>query len=60
MARCGMARKKKAKKFSAVQAVKEAARENIGIVRPLSVIPDRKKTKRDKHKLPLSKRLEEE
>jgi hypothetical protein len=55
-----MARKKKAKKFSAVQAVKAAAREKIGVVRPLRVIPATKKTKSDKHKVPLSKRLEEE
>jgi hypothetical protein len=54
-----MARKKKAKKFSAVQAVKAAAREKIGVLpRPL-VVPNRKR-KEEKHKPKLNALLESE
>jgi hypothetical protein len=54
-----MATKKKAKKFRAVTAVKEMARERIGIPRPTQVVPDRKKKKKDKekHKATLGKLL---
>jgi hypothetical protein len=52
-----MATKKKAKKFRAVTAVKEMARERIGIPRPTQVVPDRKKKKKEKHKATLGKLL---
>ena len=45
-----VARKKKAKRFRAVTAVKEMARERIGTPRPTQVVPDRKKKKKEKHK----------
>jgi hypothetical protein len=38
-----MARKKKIKRFRAVTAVKELARERIGTPPPTQVVPDRKK-----------------
>src|SRR5580704_7377990 len=40
-----MARKKKIKRFGAVQAVKELARERIGTIPVAQVVPDRKKKK---------------
>jgi hypothetical protein len=47
-----MAKKKKPKVFTAVQAVKTMAREQIGAPRPSRVVPDRKKKKKQtqKHK----------
>ena len=45
-----MARKKKIKRFRAVQAVKELSRERIGAVPVAQVVPDRKKKKTPKHK----------
>ena len=55
-----MARKKKIKKFRAVQAVKELARERIGTVPVAQVVPDRKKKKNLKHKATLQALLTEE
>jgi hypothetical protein len=55
-----MARKKKIKRFRAVQAVKELARERIGIVPVAQVVPDRKKKKALKHKETLQELLAEE
>jgi len=55
----GMAKKKKPKRFRAVTAVKELARERIGTPPPTQVVPDRKKRKQEKHKLTLRKLLEE-
>jgi hypothetical protein len=54
-----MARKKKAKRFRAVQAVKELARERIGTPPAEKAIPHRK-DKPDKHKVTLGKLLTEE
>jgi hypothetical protein len=55
-----MARKKKPKAFRAVKAVKELARERIGMPRPEQVTADRKnKAKRsEKHKLTLGQLLQ--
>ncbi len=55
----GMAKKKKPKRFRAVTAVKEMARERIGTPPPTQVVPDRKKRKKEKHKPTLRKLLEE-
>jgi hypothetical protein len=49
---------KKAKRFRAVTAVKEMARERIGTPRPTQVVPNRKKTKPEKHKPTLGEMLE--
>jgi len=56
-----MARKKKAKKFTAVQAVKALARERIGPPPAERVVPNkrRKQTKSEKHKPTLEKLLQE-
>jgi hypothetical protein len=53
-----MARKKKQKRFSAVEAVKAMAREQIGSPPVEQVVPNRKK-KAEKHKPTLGKLLEE-
>jgi hypothetical protein len=53
-----MVKKKKSKRFRAVTAVKEMARERIGTPRPTQVVPDRTKQKREKHKSTLGKMLE--
>jgi hypothetical protein len=57
-----MAKKRKVKRFRAVQAIKAAAREHIGSPPPARVVPDRKKkkNKQDKHKPTLGKLLREE
>lgn len=57
-----MARKKKLKAFSAVQAVKALARERIGTPPPERVAPDPKKKKRSsqKHKPTLARLLGDE
>jgi hypothetical protein len=52
-----MARKKKIKRFRAVTAVKEMARERIGTPPPTQVVPDRKKRKKEKHKPTLGRLL---
>lgn len=54
-----MARKKKVKRFHAVQAVKALARERIGIPPAPQVVPDKKKREPEKHKLTLGKMLDE-
>jgi hypothetical protein len=54
-----MVKKKKSKRFLAVTAVKEMARERIGTPPPTQVVPDRKKRKKEKHKPTLRKLLEE-
>jgi hypothetical protein len=51
-----MARKKKAKRFRAVQAVKELARERLGAPPAAKVVPHKKKDPQ-KHKLTLGKLL---
>jgi hypothetical protein len=54
-----MARKKKVKRFDAVQAVKELARERVGAPPVEKVVPH-KNRKADKHKATLGKLLEEQ
>jgi len=54
-----MARKKKAKRFRAVTAVKELARERIGTPPHTRIVPGRKKATKDKHKPTLRKLLED-
>ena len=54
-----MARKKKAKQFRAVQAVKELARERMGAPPAAKVVPHKKKDP-GKHKPTLEKLLDEE
>ncbi len=56
MARSG---KKKVKRFRAVQAVKELARERIGAPPSSKVVPDRKKKTTPKHKPTLGELLDE-
>ena len=53
-----MARKKKVKRFRAVQAVKELARERIGDPPAAKVVPHKKKNPA-KHKPTLGRLLEE-
>jgi hypothetical protein len=53
-----MARKRKAKRFQAVQAVKELARERMGAPPTGKVVPHKKK-KAEKHKPTLEKLLNE-
>jgi hypothetical protein len=58
----GMAsRKKKVRRFSAVQAVKEMSRDRIGALPVSRVVPDLKKKKKaaEKHKPTLGTLLEE-
>ena len=56
-----VAKKKKPKQFSAVQAIKEMARERIGAPGTEQVVPDRKKKREssEKHKPTLGKMLQE-
>jgi hypothetical protein len=55
-----MPKKKKVKPFRAVQAVKEASREQLGAVRPTRLVPDQKKKRkeREKHKPTIQNLLE--
>jgi hypothetical protein len=53
-----MARKKKVKRFGAVQAVKELARERMGAPPAGKVVPHKNK-KADKHKPTLGKVLDD-
>jgi len=53
-----MARKRKVKRFGAVQAVKELARERLGAPPAAKVVPHKKKNPA-KHKATLGKLLEE-
>ncbi|MFZ0419275.1 MAG: hypothetical protein WAM04_14345 [Candidatus Sulfotelmatobacter sp.] len=53
-----MARKKKIKRFQAVQAVKELARERMGAPPAAKVVPHKKKNPA-KHKLTLGKLIDE-
>jgi hypothetical protein len=54
-----MARKKKPKRFRAVQAVKELARERLGAPPAEKVVPS-KHQKADRHRATLGKLLNEE
>ena len=53
-------KKRKPKKFSAVDAVKAMARAQIGAPPAGRVVPDRREKKTDKHKPTLGKLLEQE
>jgi hypothetical protein len=56
-----LAKKKRVKKFRAVQAVKALARERIGAPPPTQVVPNKRKPrKQEKHKPTLGKMLSEE
>lgn len=54
------AKKKKPKRFTAVEAVKTMARAQIGEPPASRVVPDRKKNKNEKHKATLAKLLREQ
>ncbi len=54
-----MPKKKKPKRFRAVEAVKAMARERIGTPPASQVIPDRKTKKKEKHKLTLEDLLDD-
>jgi len=54
------AKKKKPKRFTAVEAVKSMARAQIGEPPPSRVVPDRKQKKTEKHKPTLARVLSEE
>ena len=54
-----MARKRRPKKFSKVEAVKALARERIGPPPSSRVVPDRKKKTAEKHKPTLRELLTE-
>jgi hypothetical protein len=57
---CAMAKKKrKPKRFQAVEAVKAMAREQIGTPRAGQVLPDKRTKKTKKHKPTLGKLLAE-
>jgi hypothetical protein len=53
-------KKRKPKKFSAVDAVKAMARAQIGTPPAGRVVPDRREKKIDKHKPTLGEMLEQE
>jgi len=55
-----MAKKKKPKRFTAVEAVKTMARAQIGEPPPGRVVPDRKKKAGEKHKATLGRLLREQ
>ncbi|HXR15847.1 MAG TPA: hypothetical protein VN777_06510 [Terriglobales bacterium] len=54
-----MARKKKPKRFTAVEAVKTMAREQIGAPPASKVVPNRKKKQTEKHRPTFGKLLDE-
>jgi hypothetical protein len=53
-------KKKARKRFRAVKAVKELARERVGTVPASRVVPDRKKKSAEKHKRTLGDFLADE
>jgi len=55
-----MPRKRKVKRFRAVSAVKEMARERVGTPPAARVLQDRRKRKAEKHKPSLGKILVED
>jgi hypothetical protein len=55
-----MARKRKKKTFTRVEAVKAMARAQIGTPPAARVVPDKKKKRGEKHKPTLTKLLGEE
>jgi hypothetical protein len=54
-----MPQKKKHKRFSAVKAVKELARERVGMPPPVQREENSRKPKKEKHKPTLGKLLQE-
>jgi hypothetical protein len=54
-----MARKRKIKRFHAVQAVKAVARERIGTPPASQVVSSRKKKKTEKHKTTMQRMIAE-
>ena len=56
----GTVKKKRAKKFQAVQAVKELARERVGRVPATKIVPNKSGRGETKHKPTLGKLLGEE
>ncbi|HUJ94563.1 MAG TPA: hypothetical protein VLW84_04800 [Terriglobales bacterium] len=52
-------KKRKPKRFRAVEAVKALARERVGTPRPSQVVQDRRKQKEEKHKPTLGELLDE-
>jgi hypothetical protein len=54
------AKKKKSKRFTAVEAVKTMAREQIGAPPASRVVPNRKKKITEKHKPTIEKLLDED
>jgi hypothetical protein len=52
-------KKRRLKRFTAVEAVKTMAREQIGAPPASRVVPNRKKKKTEKHKLTLAEVLRE-
>jgi len=54
-----VAKKRKAKKFSAVAAVKSLARERVGMPPATRRDPDVKKERKEKHKPTIEKLMEE-
>jgi hypothetical protein len=55
-----MPRRKKKKTFSAAKTVREMARERVGSPRPGQSIPNKRETKKNKHKPTLGELLTEE
>jgi len=54
-----MPKKRKKKRFRAVEAVKAMARERIGAPRPSRAVPDRRKEKTEKHKQTIGELLDD-
>jgi len=52
-------KKKKPKRFRAVEAVKALARERIGAPRASRIVPDRKRSEKEKHKPTFGELLDE-
>jgi hypothetical protein len=57
VAKKNVAKKKKIKRFRAVEAVKALARERIGAPPVGRVVPDKKKRRKEKHKPTMQKLL---
>ena len=55
-----MAKKKRVKKFRAVEAVKALARERIGMPPPTKVVPNKRRPKEEKHKPTIGRILSED
>ena len=52
-----MPKKRKKKTFSAATVVREMARERVGSPKPSRLVPNKKKTKAERHKPTLGKLL---